>query len=110
CEVPIKEVLENGCRIAKVQCDLEKVKVRIAAIKAEIESEQESIRKLRNDIGLLSRQLAGHREHFEELDAAVKSLERSETDRSQSVQDARNVAYDVERYSSMVSSLESFER
>jgi len=108
--VPIKEVLENGCRIAKVQCDLEKVKVRIAAIKAEIESEQESIRKLRNDIGLLSRQLAGHREHFEELDAAVKSLERSETDRSQSVQDARNVAYDVERYSSMVSSLESFER
>lgn len=52
CEVPIKEVLEEGCRISKVKCDLEKVKARIAAMKAEIASEQESISKVRSDIGL----------------------------------------------------------
>lgn len=109
CEVPINEVLTEGCRISKVKCDLEKVRARISAIKAEIESEQGSIRKLRSDITLLERQRNEHRERLDKLDAAVKSLDQAESNRSQSVRDARNVVYDVERYGAMLSSLESFE-
>ena len=110
CEVPIDVVLAEGCRISKATCDLEKVRARIAAVMADIQFEQDSIRKLRSDIGLLARRQNEHSERLEKLDAAVKSLDRAEGDRSQSVRDARNLVYDVERYGVMVSSLEGHER
>jgi len=110
CEVPINKVLTEGCRMSDAKCDLEKVKARIESIRAEIHSEQKQINKLRNDIGLLTRQRDEHRASLDKLNTAVKSLDRAEHDRSQSVRDARNAVYDVERYGAMVSSLESHTR
>ena len=109
CEVPINEVLAEGCRISKVKCDLEKVRERIGIVKAAIVSEQEMIAKLRDDIALLTRKRDEHRARLGRLDSALEDLDRAEDDRSQSVRHARNAVYDVERYSAMASSLEGFE-
>lgn len=110
CEVPIQEVLAAGCRLSKAECDLEKVRSRIAAVKAEICSEQELVAELQKSIELLTRRRDEHRARLNRLEEAVASLDRAEQDRSHSVRDARNAAYDVERYAAMVSSSGSFEQ
>lgn len=110
CEVPIDQVLAEGCRISKFKCDLDKVRSRIAAVKAEIICEQELVADLQRNIGQLTRQRDEHHARLKQLEEAVASLDRAEQDRSESVRDARNTAYDVERYAAMVSSAGSFEQ
>jgi len=110
CEVPIDQALAEGCRISKIKCDLEKVGSRIAAVKAEILSEQKFIADLRSSIVALTRRRDEQRTRLNQLEESLKSLDRAEGDRSDSVRDARNAVYDVERYSAMISRSETFEQ
>jgi len=110
CEVPIDQALAEGCRISKVKCDLEKVNSRVADVKAKILSEQQLIADLRSNIGALTSRRDEHRARLNQLEEALRSLDRAEDDRSDSVRDARNAVYDVQRYSAMISRSETFEQ
>jgi len=102
CEVPIDRALAEGCGISTATCDLHALQKSIAKLREHVQAEEIEMRRLRNTVPDLERNIALATRQLQPLEQTVKALERAERERSASVRNARALVYEVERYEALI--------
>jgi hypothetical protein len=104
CKVRIDKALAEGCGISTETCDLYSLQMEISQKRARISEFEQEISSLRRKEPTLQAEGVKCKKRFDELDRALKSIERSHDAISGSVRAAQRVIEDVNEYDALFAS------
>jgi hypothetical protein len=98
CKIRIDKALAEGCGISTETCDLFSLQREISQKRERIKELEQEISSLRRQVPALQKEAAEGRKAFEQLDQALKTIEKSRDASSGPVRAAQRVIEDVDQY------------
>lgn len=102
CKVSIDKAVAEGCGISIEKCDLQSLQKEIEHKHARIRKLEQEISSLRQKVPTLQAEAAKRKKRFDELEQALKRIEKSRDASSGSIREAQRMIEDVGQYETLV--------